>query len=183
VSGGGRYLVLVAPAVLAVPAAPAGATLYLTLEQAQRALFAGATRFEHVTVTLGDAERRAVEKASPTRTPLPLDGVWRASDGTRALGHLVVDEVYGKYQYITYAVAIGADGAVSGVEILEYRESHGGQVREASWRSQFVGKRAGDPLELGRDIVNVSGATLSCKHVTEGVRRVLALYDAALKGR
>jgi len=34
-------------------------------------------------------------------------------------------------------------------------------------------------VQLNADIKNVSGATLSCKHVTDGVKRVLA----SLKGR
>jgi hypothetical protein len=32
-------------------------------------------------------------------------------------------------------------------------------------------------LQLGKNIRNVSGATLSCKHVTDGVNRLLATYD------
>ncbi|HMA81439.1 MAG TPA: FMN-binding protein, partial [Candidatus Binatia bacterium] len=35
---------------------------------------------------------------------------------------------------------------------------------------------------LDKDIRNLSGATLSCQHVTEGIRRNLALYHVALAG-
>jgi Na+-transporting NADH:ubiquinone oxidoreductase subunit NqrC len=34
---------------------------------------------------------------------------------------------------------------------------------------------------LNEGITNISGATLSCRHVTEGVRRVLATYEVCLK--
>ena len=178
-----RYEVLAAPAAIALAALPAGATLYLSVEQAQRALFAEATRFEAVTVKLADGDLRKIAKSSPTRTPVPLDKIWRASAGDRLLGHLIVDEVYGKHEFITYAAAIEPSGAVLGIEILEYRETHGGEVREAGWRGQFRGKRRTDPLELGEDIVNISGATMSCKHVTDGVKRLLALHDVALRAR
>ena len=53
-------------------------------------------------------------------------------------------------------------------------------MRNAQWREQFVGKKAGDQLELDKDVRNISGATLSCQHVTEGIRRNLALYHVAL---
>jgi Na+-translocating ferredoxin:NAD+ oxidoreductase RnfG subunit len=175
--------VLLVPPALAVSAAPAGATLYLSVEQAQRALFADATRFEAVQLSLGEAELRAVKKSSQTRTPVPVDRVWRAWKGETPLGHLIVDEVYGKHEFITYAAAIDPSGAVLGIEILEYRETHGGEVRGAEWREQFRGKRRTDPLELGEDIVNISGATMSCKHVTDGVKRLLALHDVALEAR
>lgn len=45
----------------------------------------------------------------------------------------------------------------------------------------FTGKRYGAPLALDEDIPNIAGATLSCKYISEGVRRVLALYEMALK--
>ena len=46
---------------------------------------------------------------------------------------------------------------------------------------QFVGKTSQSPLKLDRDIKNISGATLSCRHVTDGVKRLLAFYEIALK--
>jgi hypothetical protein len=69
---------------------------------------------------------------------------------------------------------------VRSLDILAYRESHGDAIRLASWRAQFTGKTAADPVRLDDDIRNVSGATLSCRHVTEGVHRLLALYRRAL---
>jgi hypothetical protein len=148
---------LAAPVVLAVPAAHA--TVYLSVEQAQQALLPGGSL-----------------------TPLALERrerVWRVSQG----GWFILDEVLGKHELITYAVALDAHGRVRGIEILEYRESHGGQVRDANWRAQFVGKSAADPLQLERDIRNISGATLSCRHVTDGVKRALAMYESHLKQR
>lgn len=174
---------LVAPAAIVQTAMPARGAQYLSTEAAQRALFADANRFEPVPVALSESERDAIAKVSGTRTPLPLERIWRAMRDDQVLGHLIVDEVYGKHEFITYAAAIDTGGAVLGIEIMDYRETHGGEVREPSWRAQFRGKRNGDALELDEDITNISGATMSCKHVAEGVRRLLALHDVALKGR
>jgi hypothetical protein len=49
-------------------------------------------------------------------------------------------------------------------------------VRQASWLAQFVGKGSGRALKVGQDIRNISGATLSSLHVTEGVKKILAAY-------
>ena len=54
-------------------------------------------------------------------------------------------------------------------------------MRDPRWRAQFAGKRRGAPLRLEQDIKNLSGATLSCRHVTDGVRRLLALHALELK--
>jgi len=82
---------------------------------------------------------------------------------------------------ITYAVGIAPNGSVKGIEILEYVESYGYEVADSQWRQQFIGKTANDPIKLNRDIQNISGATLSSKHLTDGVKRVLTLYELALK--
>ena len=92
----------------------------------------------------------------------------------------MVDEVVGKHEFIAFALALDAAGAVKGLEILDYRESYGGQVRGAAWRAQFTGKKHGAALKVGQDIQNISGATLSSKHVTDGVRRLLATYALVL---
>jgi Na+-translocating ferredoxin:NAD+ oxidoreductase RnfG subunit len=82
---------------------------------------------------------------------------------------------------ITYAVGINPDGSIKQLEILEYRESYGFEVSEASWRQQFVGKKVASPLKLNQDIQNISGATLSSKHLTDGVKRLMVMHDLALK--
>lgn len=87
----------------------------------------------------------------------------------------------GKHEFITYAVALNANGSVREIEIMDYRESYGYEVRNPEWRKQFVGKTTADPLLLNEDIRNISGATLSSRHVTDGVKRVLATYAVALK--
>src|SRR5262249_11886690 len=83
----------------------------------------------------------------------------------------------GKHLVIDYSVALEKDGRIKAVEVLEYREPHGGEITSHSWLEQFVGKTSRDPVTLDRDIRNISGATLSSQHVTEGVKRILAFYQ------
>ena len=169
-----KNFALPAAVALTVPA-PSFATTYVTLEQAQKLIFPGAA-LTPAAVALTPEQRKAIEKASDLR--LRTDPkVWRVAGG----GWFIVDEVLGKHEFITYAVGLDAGGAVKQVEIMEYRESYGGEVRDAKWRAQFTGKTAQAPLRLDQDIKNISGATLSSRHVTEGVRRVLALHAVALK--
>ena len=97
---------------------PAHATVYLTVEQAQALMFQGAN-FTPAFLTLTDAQVSAIEKASSTSVRDRTLRAWRASTG----GWFIADEVIGKHDYIPFAVAIDANGAVKGVEILEYREA------------------------------------------------------------
>ncbi len=95
-------------------------------------------------------------------------------------GWFIVDEVVGKHEFITFALGIDAAGAVKGIEILDYREVYGGEVRNPAWRAQFAGKTAASPLVLDKDIRNISGATLSSRHVTDGVKRLLVTANLVL---
>lgn len=176
-----KDLIWLSVPALAAAALPAHAVQYLTLEQAQHALFPEASGFREARVLFTAEQRAAIEKASRVRMRVPELHAWRVEAGGRLAGWFLVDEVYGKHEFITYAVALDATGAVRGIEIMDYRETHGGQVRNPAWRAQFTGKRAGAPLELDEDIKNISGATLSCKHIADGVRRLLASYEAVLK--
>ena len=80
-----------------------------------------------------------------------------------------------------FGVSLAPAGAVHSVEILQYRESYGGEINNQSWLAQFVGKTSGSSLRINDDIRNISGATLSSTHVTEGVKRVLAAYANRLR--
>jgi FMN-binding domain len=168
-----RYALALVPFVLTAP--PAQATTYLSVAQAQAALFPGET-LQPSFHSLSDAQVDAIRNASGQSPSARQVRAWRASGG----GWLIVDRVIGKHDFITFAVALSAEGAVRTVEIMDYREAYGSEVRDKRWRAQFAGKRAGDVLQLGREVRNISGATLSSRHVTEGVRRVLATYALIL---
>ena len=171
---------LVLAAVCAVAPAGAHAIDYLTADQAARSIFPAADAFEPVTFKLDSAEMQQLAasgiQARSVDWPLRI-----AKRGGTALGYVVVDEVIGKFELITYAVGITLDGAIAQIEILSYRESHGSEIRIAGWRKQFVGKTRAAPIRVGEDIANISGATLSCKHITDGVKRVVSVVDIALK--
>jgi hypothetical protein len=109
--------------------------------------------------------------------------VLRIARGDSLLGFAQVRNVKGKDQPITFLVAINPDARLRDVDILVYREPRGGEVAYEAWRKQFRGKGSDAPLEVGRDIRNISGATISSHAVTLGVRQTLAdLTDWRRKG-
>ena len=65
--------------------------------------------------------------------------------------------------------------------VIARSETYGYEIRNEKWRAQFTGKQHGAKLKLDNDIQNISGATLSCRHITDGVKRLLALYELVLK--
>ena len=152
------------------------ATTYFSAAQAQQAIFPGG-KLTPAPATLTDEQAERIKKQSGVSVRHKDIQAWKVAEG----GWFILDEVVGKHEFITYAIGLNADGSVKQVEIMDYRESYGYQVRDAEWRQQFVGKTVADPLKLNQDIRNISGATLSSKHIADGVKRVLATYAIALK--
>lgn len=158
----------------------ARAERYLTVEEARKLSFPTADAFEEKTVRFTSEQKQGIEKRSGVKVRNLGNRFHIARQGTNLLGVLVVDHVLGKHEIIDYAVALTPKGAVAKVEILEYRESHGTEVRGEKWRAQFAGKTAGSKLKLNDDIYNISGATISCRQITEGIKRVLATHAVVL---
>jgi len=174
------HRVTVVPAIVVAGAMPCYAVQYLTVEQAQRVCFTNATDFVAADVTLTREQMKAIERDSGVNVRLKAQKVWRAEENGRFLGWFIADEVLGKHEFITWALALNADGSVKQIEILDYRETYGYEIRNGKWRGQFYGRKHGAVLKLDDDIKNISGATLSCRHITDGVKRLLCFYEIVL---
>jgi Na+-translocating ferredoxin:NAD+ oxidoreductase RnfG subunit len=166
------------PLAALVPAVTT-ATDYLSIAQAQKLMFPDADGFVVHDLRLDDAQRQALARLAGVPLPAAQWQVQAARRNGHDIGYLLVDHVIGKFEMIDYAVAFNSDGSVHQVEILSYRESHGYEVRLPAWRRQFAGKNIRAPLHVGTDIANISGATLSCTHLTDGIRRAVALLRVA----
>ncbi|MCB9029589.1 MAG: FMN-binding protein [Deltaproteobacteria bacterium] len=134
-----------------------------------------ASRFEVAHVLFSPDQKRLIQELSGIRVSAKAQKIWKAFDSKENfIGWIVVDYVIGKHLLIDYAIAISPEQKVLDVEVLSYRESYGGEIRSKNWRQQFVGKTRESNLTLNKDITNIGGATLSTRHVTEGIKRVLA---------
>lgn len=144
-------------------------------------MFPEATAFKQQLLDLSTTQMKQVETLAGVAARSVHWKAVSAWHGEALLGYVVFDAVVGKYELIDYAVALHPDASVQQVEILAYRESHGFEIRNAAWRRQFIGKKAQAGLSIGDGIANISGATLSATHVTDGVRRIAAIAEIALK--
>ena len=175
--------IVLAASALSAAVAPSSAFAvdYLSAEQAAKLMFPDADAFEARTVTLDAAQLQQLD-AQGVRGRSASWPVRIAKRAGATLGFVVTDDVIGKVELIGYAVGIALDGSIRQVEILSYRESHGFEIRLPAWRRQFIGKGGASALRVGEDIANISGATLSCTHVTDGVRRIVAIVALARRG-
>ena len=154
---------------------------YLSVAEAQKICFLNASKFEAQQLRPSADQSKTIEQKSGGKVRKTEIRFSVARKDADTIGVLMVDQVIGKHELIDYAVAISREGKVLQVEILEYREHYGGEIHNLKWRDQFKGKTAASKLKLNDDIYNISGATISCRNVSDGVRRVLATFELVLR--
>jgi Na+-translocating ferredoxin:NAD+ oxidoreductase RnfG subunit len=101
-------------------------------------------------------------------------------DGAVA-GYAFIDTRTVRSKAATFMVVLEPEGRVRSTRILAWQEPPEYQPPQR-WLAQFDGGRLDAGLEAGEDIHAMSGATLSTRVLTEGVRRVTAIHRIKLAG-
>ena len=167
--------VLLVVATVAAAGRAGAQEVLLTREQAVKEIFPEVARTADERRALSAAAKRDLEASLGRRIVDDTLDVIRVYDAQGTLrGYAVVAEEVGKYRPITFMVGATPELRVRDVAVMVYRESRGGDVKRKRFLAQYRGKRSTDPIDLGRDIVNVSGATISVRSMNAGVKRVLA---------
>jgi len=159
----------------AIPIKAAYAKSYLTIEQAKQIIWPN-IHLADAAITLTEDQAELIEDLSDIRVRHLTIKAWKTSDN----GWFIVDQVIGKHENIDIAVGINNRGEVTGIEVLTYRETYGDQIMHPKWRAQFHGKNSSEHLKLDKQIKNISGATLSCRHVTDGINRLTHTWTQVL---
>ena len=157
-----------------------GAQVLLTQAQALREVFPDATGFRFHEFAPTAAQRATLEDALGRRLFEPTYRFLLVYDRAGHLqGYALVTDERGKYRPITFMVGVTPDFRVADAAVMVYRESRGGEVQRARFLSQYRGRTMRDPIQINRDIVNISGATISVRSMNAGVRKALAVAHAA----
>jgi Na+-translocating ferredoxin:NAD+ oxidoreductase RnfG subunit len=95
--------------------------------------------------------------------------IFKLIKNNKLVGYLYFGVSPSRSDKIDYMVIFKPDLTILTVQILVYREEHGGEVGSKRWLKQFKGKSNGKAMKFGYDIQNISGATISAKSITKGV--------------
>jgi thiamine biosynthesis lipoprotein ApbE len=173
----------VRPDAASHPAAhEADTTVYMTEAEALRVVFPDAARVVEEKVVLTPDEAAAVEDVLRSRLGQRTFTVHAGIAPDGALdGFAVIHAEIGKFKLFHFIVGVEPDGRVRRVAVLVYRESRGGEIGQRRFLVQYDEKTTADPLRMSRDIINISGATMSVNSMNHGVKKVLAVIDVALR--
>ncbi|MCF6157978.1 MAG: FMN-binding protein [wastewater metagenome] len=122
-------------------------------------------------------EKRSLEKSLSRRLYENGFRVYIGKQDGVIQGYAIITEEIGKFHPFTFIVGVKPNGKISEIAVLVYRESRGGDVAKKRFLYQFIGKSIKHPIRLNRDIINITGATMSVNCMCAGVRKVLAVIN------
>ena len=105
-----------------------------------------------------------------------VDFHFATKDGKK-YGVAIIEVQPGKWGPVEFIVAMDLKGVVRTVKVMSYQEQRGRPIAQASFMRQYNGKSSRDQLVVGKDIIGVSGATISSRAATFTVKMAIVLYE------
>jgi len=97
------------------------------------------------------------------------DHFFKIEKNNQLLGYAYLGKAASKTDEFDYLILIDTDLIIKKTKILIYREDYGGEIGSKRWLKQFIGKSAKDELLYEKDIIAISGATISATSMTKAV--------------
>lgn len=89
------------------------------------------------------------------------------------IGYAYVAKAPSKTDHFDYLVLFDKDFIIKKAKVLVYREDYGAEIGSKRWLKQFIGKEKNSDLKYERDIIAISGATISARSMTIAVNNLL----------
>ncbi len=153
------------------------AEVFMTEEDAVKIMLPKSERIRKDVIRLSQEKKDAIEQRIGWKFPEESFELYIGETGDTIDGYAMVHNTIGKHKHMTYMVGVDNRGACTDVELLVFREAKGSEVGRKRFNAQYEGKMVSDPIRINKDIINISGATMSVRSISAGVKRVLVLVD------
>jgi hypothetical protein len=153
------------------------AEVFMSEEDAVKTILPNSQRIRKDLLRLSQEQKELVQQRIGWKFPEESFEVYVGESGDKIDGYAVVHNTIGKHKHMTYIVGVDSQGRCSNVELLVFREAKGSEVGRKRFNSQYEGRTVLDPVRINKDIINISGATMSVRSMSAGVKRVLVLID------
>jgi hypothetical protein len=151
-------------------------------DEALKLAFPGADRIEKREIFLTEKQAREIESLSKSKLTARLYIVYEGFNGVKSLGYAIIDTHNLRTKTETVIFVINPDGTLRQAEILAFFEPPE-YMPGKNWIALFYGKSILDSLKPGKDIPNITGATITSTSLAQTIRQVLAIARVAIAGR
>jgi len=153
------------------------AEVFMSEEEAVKLMLPKSERVRKEVIQLTAEKKELIEQRIGWKFPEQTFELYIGETRERIDGYAMVHNTIGKHKHMTYMVGVDNKGLVSDVELLVFREARGSEVGRKRFNVQYEGKTVLDPIRINKDIINITGATMSVRSISAGVKRVLVLVD------
>ncbi len=151
--------------------------IYFSEEEAAEVMFPDSEKIRREILTITDDQKAFVEQVIGWEFPEYTFDVFIGETQGNIDGYAMIQNTIGKHRPITYMVGVTSTGECMNFEVMVYREARGNEIATKRFNYQYQGKTIGDPIRINRDIINITGATMSVRSASAGVKRVLVLVN------
>ena len=162
----------------------------LTQEEALKEVFFSGAEIEKETKELTGATLEKIKErlggsliytqegseSAPVESHNTIDFYFAKKDGERK-GVAIIDVEPGKWGPVEIITAMTTDAVVKQVRVMSYQEQRGQPIARSSFMNQYRNKTSKSPLTVGKDIIAISGATISSRAATFTVNKAIVIYE------
>ncbi len=150
---------------------------FMTEEEAVKTILQKSQRVRKELIRLTPEKKELIEQRIGWKFPEESFELYIGETGDKIDGYAMIHNTIGKYKHMTYMVGVDPKGVCTDVELLVFRDAKGSEIGKKRFNSQYDGRTVSDPIRINKDIINISGATMSVRSMSAGVKRVLVLVD------
>jgi len=174
-----RRVIIILFLALPTLASIAQATVFYSKEEAFELAFGKGAEVEPQALFLTDEQVDAIEKLAQVKLDSKLYTLHVGRRGGQVLGYAAIESHNVRTQPETVMILLSPTGELARVEMLAFHEPPEYQP-PARWFERLYRRPLGE-LRLNQGVDGISGATLSSRASLDGIRKVLAIYQVAVR--
>ncbi|MFQ5712624.1 MAG: FAD:protein FMN transferase [Candidatus Scalinduaceae bacterium] len=151
--------------------------VFLSKEEALMKVFPDCDEVVYDEIILTDEEKEQIQDRLKRKIFEDSFITYIGINSGKVVGYAIITEEIGKFHPYTFIVSVNPKGKIRDIAVLVYRESRGAEIAHKRFLYQFKGKSLKSPLRINKDIINITGATMSVVTMCTGVKKVLAVID------
>ncbi len=155
------------------------ATVFYSREEAFELAFGKGAEVEPLALFLTDEQAEQIEKSAQVKLDSKLYTLHVGKREGRVLGYAAIESHTVRTQPETVMILLSPAGELVKVEVLAFHEPPEYQP-PARWFERLY-RRPLEELRLNQGVDGISGATLTTHASLDSIRKVMAIYRAAIK--
>lgn len=159
-----------------------GAKILISPAESLKNSFGVDTQVVKKNILLNKKQAKKVSKNARVKLDSKIFRVYKALKNNKIIAYGILFSKRVRSKNATVLYIIDRDSTLKSIEIIAFNEPME-YLPSKKWNSQFENMQTQNKPRIGKEIATITGATLSARTITDGVRLAFAFYDEILKDK